>query len=70
VPQTRGLSGKDSAFKHILAAFDANAVVVHLDHLDERLQVGLAPPQVEHATFLPVADNGFSRSGLGRLSPP
>src|SRR5262249_34585932 len=39
---TGGLSGKDSGFKHILAAFDANAVVVHLDHLDERLQVGLS----------------------------
>src|SRR5262249_11702811 len=39
---TGGLSGKDSAFKHVLAAFDANEAIVHLDGLDEGLQVGLS----------------------------
>ena len=29
------LSGKDGAFQHILAAFDANLVVVDLDDIDE-----------------------------------
>src|SRR5258708_2283289 len=39
---TGGLPGKDGALKHILAAFDADAVIVHLDDVDERLQVGLS----------------------------
>src|SRR5260221_12675223 len=39
---TGGLPGKDGALKHVLAAFDADAVVVHLDDVNERLQVGLS----------------------------
>src|SRR5260370_20826942 len=36
------LPGKDGALKHILAAFDACAVAVHLDDVNEGLQVGLS----------------------------
>src|SRR6266851_7363185 len=39
---TGGLPGKDGALKHVLAAFDADAVVVHLDDVNEGLQVGLS----------------------------
>src|SRR5262249_8475070 len=39
---TRSLAGKDCAFEHILAASDANLVIVHLDDVDEGLQVGLS----------------------------
>jgi hypothetical protein len=37
-----GLRGKDRAFEDLFAAFDANLIVVDLDDIDQRLQVGFA----------------------------
>src|SRR3954452_4356520 len=55
-----GLSGKDGVLKNILAALDAYLMVVHLDDLDEGLQVRFpkghrsAGELLTHATTEPL----------------
>jgi hypothetical protein len=36
-----GPTGQDGAFKHVLAAFDADLGIIDLNHIDKRLQIGL-----------------------------
>ena len=36
-----GPTGQDSAFKHVLAGFDADLGIIDLNHIDKRLQIGL-----------------------------
>src|SRR5260221_6648663 len=75
---TGGLPGKDGALKHVLAAFDADAVVVHLDDVNEVLQVGLSEPHrscggllthtaAESADDRVIATECTSNIELGRL---
>jgi hypothetical protein len=75
---TAGLSGKDGAFKHILAGFDANSVIIHLDDLDQGLQVGLSKrhrsggERLTHAPAEPLNERGIdpdSRSNMGYGGP-
>src|SRR5262245_18567970 len=61
-----GPSGKDGAFKYVLTAFDANLVVVHLDDVDEGLQVGLSQRHrasrelLTHTTAEPLNERGIN----------
>src|SRR5262245_31420954 len=61
-----GPSGKDGAFKYVLTAFDANLVVVHLDDVDEGLQVGLSERHrasgelLTHTTAEPLNERGIN----------